>query len=77
MTRATFQGKPGADAIYFQGALLDPIKVLAKMEAELNVPIVASNPAMLWFILSKLGLSYRISDYGRLLSYWPALPSAS
>jgi maleate cis-trans isomerase len=77
MTKATFAEQPGVDAIYFQGALLDPIKVLEKMENELNVPIVASNPAMLWFILSKLGLSYRISGYGRLLSAWPALPIVS
>ena len=74
MTRTTFMTQPGADAIYFQGALLDPIKVLDKMEADLNVPIVASNPAMLWFILSKLGLSYRITGYGKLLSSWPPLP---
>jgi maleate cis-trans isomerase len=77
MTRATFALQTGVDAIYFQGALLDPIKVLEKMENELHVPIVASNPAMLWFILSKLGLSYRISGYGRLLSAWPALPIVS
>jgi maleate cis-trans isomerase len=77
MTKATFAEQPGVDAIYFQGALLDPIKVLEKMENDLSVPIVASNPAMLWFILSKLGLSYRISGYGRLLSAWPALPSVS
>jgi maleate isomerase len=77
MTKATFAEQPGVEAIYFQGALLDPIKVLEKMEKELNVPIVASNPAMLWFILSKLGLSYRISGYGRLLSEWPALPIVS
>ena len=56
MTRTTFMTQPGADVIYFQGALLDPIKVLEKMEAELNVPIVANIPAMLWFVLSKLGL---------------------
>ena len=76
MTRTTFMSQPGGDAIYFQGALLDPIKVLDKMEADLNVPIVASNPAMLWFILSKLGLSYRIAGYGKLLSSWPPLPIA-
>ena len=74
MTRTTFMSEPGADAIYFQGALLDPIKVLDKMEAELNVPIVASNPAMLWFILSKLGFRYSIPGYGKLLASWPALP---
>jgi maleate isomerase len=74
MTRGAFMIQPGADAIYFQGALLDPIKVLAKMEAELNVPIVASNPAMLWFVLSKLGLSYQVAGYGKLLASWPPLP---
>jgi maleate isomerase len=77
MTRTTFEQQSAVDAIYFQGALLDPIKVLAKMESDLNLPIVASNPAMLWLILSKLGLSYRIPGYGRLLSSWPALPTGS
>jgi hypothetical protein len=77
MTRTMFMTQAGVDAIYFQGALLDPIKVLEKMEAELNVPIVASNPAMLWFILSKLGLRYRIAGYGQLLSSWPSLPIVS
>ena len=77
MTKTTFVTQPGADAIYFQGALLDPLKVLDKMEIELDVPIVASNPAMLWFILSKLGLHYRIAGYGRLLARWPALPTGS
>src|SRR5262245_64916928 len=56
MTRTTFMNQSGADAIYFQGALLDPIKVLDKMEADLKVPIVASNSAMLWFIFSRLGI---------------------
>ena len=65
----------GVDAIYFQGALLDPLPVLQKMEVELSLPIIASNPAMLWVILSKLGQRYRITGYGKLLSEWPELPS--
>ncbi|MET0502335.1 MAG: hypothetical protein ABW172_12505 [Candidatus Binatia bacterium] len=77
MTRKSLLEQSGVDAIYFQGALLDPIPVLEKMENDLKIPIVASNPAMLWFILSTLGLSYRIPGYGRLLSTWPALPMAS
>ena len=77
MTKTTFMAQPGADSIYFQGALLDPIKVLDKMETELKVPIVASNPAILWFILSKLGLRYRITGYGQLLASWPAVPIVS
>jgi maleate isomerase len=74
MTKKTFAQYAGVDAIYFQGALLDPLKVLAKLETELQVPIIASNAAMLWFVLSKLGLRYEIAGYGKLLSSWPALP---
>jgi maleate cis-trans isomerase len=75
ITRETLKGNSNVDAIYFQGALLDPLKVLDRLEGEVDVPIVASNPAMLWVILSKLGLSYNISGYGKLLARWPALPA--
>lgn len=75
MTRETFAAQSKIDAIYFQGALLDPLKVLDQLESELQVPIVASNPAMLWVILSKLGLGYKIPGYGKLLGEWPALPA--
>lgn len=74
ITREMFAANSNVDAIYFQGALLDPLKVLDRLESELNVPIVASNPAMLWVILSKLGLSYNIRGHGKLLASWPALP---
>lgn len=75
MTKAALAQYPQVDAIYFQGALLDPLPILDKLETELKVPIVASNPAMLWLILAKLGLSYRIAGYGKLLSSWPGLPA--
>jgi maleate cis-trans isomerase len=73
MTRETFAAHAGIDAIYFQGALLDPIPILDKLEIELKLPIIASNPAMLWLILSKLGLSYNIRGYGELLASWPSV----
>ena len=75
LTRESFEANSSVAAIYFQGALLDPLKVLDRLELELNVPVVASNPAMLWVILSKLGLSYNISDHGKLLATWPAVPA--
>ena len=75
MTRAALAQYPDVDAVYFQGALLDPLPILEKLEIDLKMPIVASNPAMLWVILSKLGLRYAISGYGKLLSSWPALPA--
>jgi arylmalonate decarboxylase-like protein len=75
MTRNALAQYPDVDAIYFQGALLDPVPILNKLEAELKLPVIASNPAMLWLILSKLGRKYDIAGYGKLLSSWPELPA--
>jgi len=61
------------DAIYFQGAVLDPIKCLERIESELKAKVIASNPAMFWYVLSKLAMKYPMSGYGRLLREWPAL----
>lgn len=65
------------DAIYFQGAVLDPMDCLETMEQELMLPVVASNPAMNWYMLSKLGLKHPLSGYGRLLRDWPVQPSSN
>lgn len=72
-TTAAFTMAGGADAIYFQGARLDPLPVIDKLEETLGVPVIASNPAMLWHILSRLNLKCSISGYGRLLKNWPPL----
>jgi len=63
----------GIDAIYFQGAVLDPVDCLEKMESELKVPVIASNPAMLWHMLSRLGKRSPLAGYGKLLASWPAI----
>ena len=64
---------PGADAIYFQGAPFNPLPIIGRIESELKLPVVASNPAMLWHILSRLGRKFSIQGYGRLLASWPRL----
>jgi maleate cis-trans isomerase len=74
LTRKTLAAAGNVDAIYFQGAVLDPIKVIDPMENELGLTVIASNPAMLWYVLSRLNRSYPMSGYGRLLKEWPALP---
>jgi len=73
LTKNSLNGVDPVDAVYFQGAVLDPIKVLEKIETDLGITVIASNPAMLWYVLSKLKLSYPISGYGRLLREWPKL----
>ncbi|MGH7848397.1 MAG: hypothetical protein ACREQW_24935 [Candidatus Binatia bacterium] len=66
-----------AQAIYFQGAALDPLPVIERLENRLGISVVASNPAMLWHLLSKMGQTRSIKGYGRLLSSWPSLSSGN
>jgi hypothetical protein len=74
LTKQSLNPADPVDAIYFQGAVLDPIKALEKIETELGLTVIASNPAMLWYVLSKLELAYPMSGYGRLLREWPKPP---
>jgi maleate cis-trans isomerase len=66
----TFRKSP-AQAIYFQGATMDPLPILQRIERALKVPVITSNSAMIWNLLSKLGLRYSVKGYGRLLAEWP------
>jgi len=68
----TYQSHPPAAAIYFQGATMDPLPIIQRLEDSLNVPVIASNPAMIWNMLSRLGVKGSVKNYGRLLSTWPA-----
>jgi maleate cis-trans isomerase len=68
----TYRNRPPADAIYFQGATMDPLPIIQRLEDALNVPVIASNPAMFWNMLSMLGVKGSVKNYGRLLSTWPA-----
>ena len=63
----------GVEAIYFQGAILDPLPIMERLEADMQAPIVASNPAMLWHLLSLVGQRHSVPNGGRLLAEWPAL----
>lgn len=68
----TYCGFPAADAIYFQGATMDPLPIIQRLEETLGVPVIASNPAMFWRVLSQLGVKDSVKGYGRLLADWPA-----
>jgi len=68
----TYRSHPPAEAIYFQGATMDPLPIIQRLEDALNVPVIASNPAMIWNMLSVLGVKASVKNYGRLLSTWPA-----
>jgi len=47
---------------------------LKQTERELNLPVVASNPAMNGYMLPKLGRKHPLPGFGKFLSAWPALP---
>jgi len=63
----------GVEAVYFQGATLDALPIIQRLEDELRITVVTSNQAMLWHLLTQLGLKYSLQAYGKLLSTWPAL----
>ena len=67
LTRQALAEVGSVDAIYFQGAVLDPLPVLQQIENDLKITAVASNPAMLWEILSQLGVRAPIQGTA---NYW-------
>lgn len=71
----TYGDRPPVDAIYFQGATMDPLPIIRRLEDRLKIPVVASNPAMIWNILSMIGVKGSVNNYGHLLSSWPARSS--
>jgi maleate cis-trans isomerase len=73
LVEETLKKNPATEAIYFQGATMDPLPIIQRLEDELAVTAVTSNQAMLWHLLSQLGLKYSIRGYGKLLSTWPAI----
>lgn len=74
MARGAVQAADGVQALYFQGAVLNPLPIIDEMEAEFGLPVVASNPAMLWSVASQLGGTFSIPDKGRLVREWLPLP---
>jgi Asp/Glu/hydantoin racemase len=71
-TQQAFDGTPGVEGVCFQGARLNPLPIMDRLEADLGVPVVASNPAMLWRLLSEMGQHHQLAKGGRLLRQWPA-----
>ena len=74
MARGAVVAADGVQALYFQGAVLNPLPVIDEMEAEFGLPIVASNPAMLWSVASQLGGTFSIEGKGSLVREWLPLP---
>ena len=72
LTKQALAEVGSVDAIYFQGAVLDPLPVLQRIENDLKITAIASNPAMLWEILSQLGRRAPLQGYGKLLADWPS-----
>ena len=57
-----------ADGMFISCTNLRTIDVLARLEAELNVPVISSNLATCWGCLRAVGHHDPIDRYGRLLS---------
>lgn len=73
LVKNTWKANPPVQAIYFQGATMDPLPITQRLEDRLGVPVVTSNSAMIWHLLSRLGLACSVKNYGALLETWPAI----
>lgn len=71
LVESTFKASPTTEAIYFQGATMDPLPILQRLEDTLGVPVVTSNTAMIWRLLSMLKLNFSVKNRGLLLAKWP------
>lgn len=59
---------PEADAVLISGTGLPTAGIVERLERELGKPVVTSQTATLWRALELLGVSARVTGYGRLLA---------
>ena len=74
LVKETLQRAKGIELVYFQGAI-NSGPIVNKIETELGLPVVTSATANYWYLLSRLGKTYKIQGAERLLSEWRALKS--
>ena len=72
LVEKSFRGEPRTEAIYFQGATMDPLPILQRLEDAFAVPVITSNSAMIWNLLSQIGGKFSVPGYGKLLQDWPS-----
>ncbi len=58
---------PGSDALFICCGALRSLEIIDRLERKLNVPVIASNQAMMWDCLTICGITDSIPGYGRLL----------
>jgi len=68
---------PDADGVFISCTNLATTGVLEQLEQELGKPVISSNVATFWSILSRGGFSASVPGYGSLLRDFPSLPKSS
>ncbi|MBI2916374.1 MAG: hypothetical protein HYY01_00115 [Chloroflexi bacterium] len=65
--KRVFRQVGGADGIYMMGGAWHPLPIIAMLERDLGVPVVASPPAKLRAVLKRLKVKHTYHGCGRLL----------
>lgn len=65
--KRVFQQVGGADCVYMMGAGWHPTPIVAMLERDLGVPVVAALPAKMRAVLKRLGVQHTYQGCGRLL----------
>ncbi len=65
--KKVFREAGGADCVYMMGGGWDPQPIVAMLEGDLGVPVVAALPAKMRAVLKRLKVQHTYQGYGRLL----------
>ncbi|MYW96169.1 hypothetical protein G3I59_37580 [Amycolatopsis rubida] len=66
--RAVAEESPEADCILLTGGAVHTMDIIAALEADLQKPVITSDSAFFWSLLTKLGVKERLDGWGELLS---------
>lgn len=59
---------PGSDALLITCTDFPTLPLIARLEADLGVPVITSNQATFWAMLRAAGINDRFTDFGKLLA---------
>ncbi len=69
-TKQALEGLKNIQAVYIQ-SILKRLPIFERIEEELDTTVVSGDLASLWYLLSRLGLSYHLRGSGKFLYEWP------
>lgn len=72
--KAAFRKNPTADMLYMMGGGWRVLDIVELLEEDLEIPVLHTVPAWVWYVQRHFMVGERKNGFGRLLSEFPRLP---